>query len=246
MRKAIVTGGTRGIGYAIARALLGDGGQVMITGLNRDGVDRAVRQLEQDAGAAGRVAGTRSDVRVRADVEALVADVVRQFGGLDTLVNNAGVGAFKDVAETTDDDWHRVLDTNLMGPFLCSRAVIPVLRQAGGGWIINIASLAGRNAFPGGGVYCASKAALISFSESLMQEVRFDNIRVSVIMPGSVSTEFSTRSKDDDDSWKLTPDDVAQAVMNLLNHPAGSLPSKVEIRPAKTKRARSSTPLTQP
>ncbi len=235
MRRAIVTGGTRGIGYAIALAILREGGQVMITGLDRGRVDRAVRQLEGDAGASGRVAGTRSDVRSRADVDALIADTARRFGGLDTLVNNAGVGVFSDVAETTDEEWHSVLETNVTGPFLCSRAAIPVMKQGGGGWIINIASLAGRNAFPGGGVYCASKAALVSFSESLMQEVRFDNIRVSVVMPGSVATEFSGRSTSDDDSWKLTPDDVALAVMNLLTHPARSLPSKVELRPAKTK-----------
>jgi NAD(P)-dependent dehydrogenase (short-subunit alcohol dehydrogenase family) len=235
MRRVIVTGGTRGIGYAIARAMLGAGGQVLISGLDADRLDRAVRQLEQEASAPGRVAGLRSDVRVRADVEALVAEAVRRFGGLDTLVNNAGVGAFGDVAATSDEDWHRVLETNLTGPFLCSRAAIPQFRKVGGGWIINIASLAGRNAFPGGGVYCASKAALISFSESLMQEVRFDNIRVTVIMPGSVSTEFSARSKDEDASWKLTPDDVALAVVNLLSHPARSLPSKIELRPAKTR-----------
>ncbi len=236
MRRAIVTGGSRGIGYAIAKAILSDGGQVMITGLDRARLDRAVRQLEEEGAAAGRVAGMPSDVRRRADVEALVADTARRFGGLDTLVNNAGVGAWSDVAETTDEDWQRVLETNLTGPFLCARAAIPLMRHAGGGWIINIASLAGRNAFPGGGVYCASKAALVSFSESLMQKVRFDNIRVSVVMPGSVSTEFSAQSKDEDDSWKLTPEDVALAVMNLLQHPARSLPSKVELRPAKTRR----------
>jgi NAD(P)-dependent dehydrogenase (short-subunit alcohol dehydrogenase family) len=235
MRRAIVTGGTRGIGYAIATAIAADGGQVLITGLDQGRLDRAVRQLERDAGAAGRIAGSRSDVRRRADVDALVAAAVERFGGLDTLVNNAGVGVFANVEETTDEDWHRVLETNLTGPFLCSRAAIPVMRQGGGGWIINVASLAGRNAFPGGGVYCASKAALVSFSESLMQEVRFDNIRVSVVMPGSVATEFRAQTVSDDDSWKLTPDDVALAVMNLLSHPARSLPSKVELRPAKTR-----------
>ena len=235
MRRAIVTGGSRGIGYAIARALAADGAQVMITGLDSGRLDRAVRQLEAEAGAAGRVAGAPSDVRLRADVDALVAATVERFGGVDTLVNNAGVGVWGDVAETTDEDWHRVLDTNLTGPFLCSRAVIPIMRRGGGGWIINIASLAGRNALPGGGVYCASKAGLVSFSESLMQEVRSDGIRVSVIMPGSVATEFTARSRDEDDAWKLTPDDVALAVMNLLTHPARSLPSKIELRPAKTR-----------
>ena len=112
------------------------------------------------------------------------------------------------------------------------------MQKAGGGWIINIASLAGRNAFIGGGAYCASKAGLIAFTESLMQEVRFDNIRVSVVMPGSVDTDFSSPhegARSGDTSWKLRPDDVAEVVVDLLHHPARSLPSKVEIRPAKTK-----------
>jgi NAD(P)-dependent dehydrogenase (short-subunit alcohol dehydrogenase family) len=211
------------------------GGHVLINGLDLVILDRAAAEIAQKTGGAGRIGGLVSDVRVRAQVDALIAETVRRFGGFDTLVNNAGVGAFSDVADTTDEDWQRVLDTNLTGPFLCSRAAIPVFRQAGGGWIVNIASLAGRNAFPGGGAYCASKAALVSFSESLMQEVRFDNIRVTVIMPGSVSTEFSGRSRGEDDSWKLTPADVAQAVIDVLGHPARSLPSKVELRPAKTR-----------
>ena len=109
MRRAIVTGGSRGIGYAIAKAILSDGGQVMITGLDRARLDRAVQQLEEEGAAAGRVAGLPSDVRRRADVEALVADTVRRFGGLDILINNAGVGAWSDVAETTDEDWHRMV-----------------------------------------------------------------------------------------------------------------------------------------
>ena len=119
--------------------------------------------------------------------------------------------------------------------FYCCRAAIPRLKEAGGGWIINIASLAGRNSFPGGAAYCASKAGLIAFSESLMQEVRTDNIRVSVVMPGSVETDFSGPHVHADTSWKLQPADVAEAVMSLLKHPARSLPSRIEIRPAKTK-----------
>jgi NAD(P)-dependent dehydrogenase (short-subunit alcohol dehydrogenase family) len=237
-RRAIVTGGTRGIGYAIARSVLADGGRVMITGLDTARLDRAVRALAEAGGDPARVAGAAVDVRDRAGVETLVADTVRRFGGLDTLVNNAGVGAFADVAAMTDADWGRVIDTNLTGAFFCARAVIPELRKSGGGWIINIASLAGRNYFPGGAAYCASKAGLVAFSEALMQEVRFDDIRVSVVMPGSVATEFAGSSPRNEDSWKLSPDDVAEAVMDLLRHPGRSLPSKVEIRPAKPKPTR--------
>src|SRR6185503_14003028 len=122
------------------------------------------------------------------------------------------------------------------GAFYCSRAAISELRRAGGGWIINVASLSARNPFAGGGAYCASKAALIAFSEVLMQEVRFDGIRVSVVMPGSVATEFSGRSAGDDDSWKLSPDDVAEVVVDMLRHPGRSLPSRVEIRPSRPKK----------
>jgi 3-oxoacyl-[acyl-carrier protein] reductase len=235
MHTAIVTGGSRGIGRSIARAILTDGGRVMVTGLDRARVDDAVGALGREAGDAGRVAGAAVDVRDKLAVEALILEAVRRFGRFDVLVNNAGVGGFADVAVMTDADWHRVIDTNLTGVFYSSRAAIPWLKKFGGGWIVNIASLAGRNSFIGGGAYCASKAGLIAFSESLMQEVRGDNIRVTVIMPGSVATEFGGPTKGGDDSWKLRPDDVAEVVRDLLRHPSRSLPSKVEIRPAKTK-----------
>jgi NAD(P)-dependent dehydrogenase (short-subunit alcohol dehydrogenase family) len=234
MRRAIVTGGTRGIGRAIAKAILADGGAVTISGVNQQRLDIAVRSLSAEIGDSARVAGAAVDVRDRAAVDEMVVQAARRFGGLDLLVNNAGVGVFGAIASTSDEDWSRVIDTNLTGAFYCTRAAIPELRAAGGGWILNIASLAGRNYFPGGAAYCASKAALIAFSEALMQEVRFDNIRVSVIMPGSVATEFSGPASDD--SWKLSPDDVAAVVMDLVRHPARSLPSKVEIRPSQPRR----------
>ena len=206
----------------------------MITGRDSGRVDAAVRTLAERAGDAARVAGSAVDVRNRGAVEALITDVVSRFGGFNTLINNAGIGVFAHVATMTDADWDAVMDTNLTGVFYCCRAALPQLK-ASGGWIINIASLAGRNYFPWGAAYCASKAGLIAFSEALMQEVRFENIRVSVVMPGSVATEFSGPSHGGDDSWKLRPEDVAQAVVDLLRHPARSLPSRVEIRPAKTK-----------
>ena len=153
------------------------------------------------------------------------------------LVNNAGVGAFANVASMTDDDWdadHRHESHRRL--LLHARGDSARCRQSGGGWIINIASLAGRNYFPGGAAYCASKAGLVAFSESLMQEVRYDNIRVSVIMPGSVATEFDGHVPNADDAWKLSPDDVAEVVVDLLRHPSRSLPSKIEIRPSKPKK----------
>ena len=235
--RAIVTGGSRGIGFAIARAILRGGGRVMITGRDDQRLNDAVLSLGKLVRDASRVAGTVVDVRDRGGIERLVDDTARRFGGIDTLVNNAGVGVFADVAKMTDDEWADVIDTNLTGVFYCSRAAIPELRKAGGAWIINIASLAGRNYFPRGAAYCASKAGLIAFSEALMQEVRYDDIRVTVIMPGSVATEFSGPSDPDgEDAWKLSSEDVAECVMDLLRHPPRSLPSRVEIRPSKPKK----------
>ena len=237
MIRAIVTGGTKGIGYAIAKAVLASGGRVMITGRSQAGVDQAVRTLSASATDKASVAGAAVDVRDREAADALVADAVRRFGGLDLLVNNAGVGVFSDVASMSDDDWDQTIETNLTGVFYCTRAAIPAMKASGGGWIINIASLAGRNYFPRGAAYCASKAGLVAFSESLMQEVRYDNIRVSVIMPGSVATEFGGDAPTADDDWKLSPDDVAEVVTDLLRHPARSLPSKIEIRPSQPRKS---------
>ena len=210
----------------------------MITGRDQERVDAAVQSLVAEGHDAARVGGAAVDVRDRRAVDALVLETARRFDGLDVLVNNAGVGRFKSVELMSDDEWKEVLDTNLTGPFYFSRAAIPALRRSGGGWIVNIASLAGRNYFPQGGAYCASKAALIALSESLMQEVRFDNIRVTVVMPGSVATGFGgPGSGHPDDSWKLSGDDVAEVVTDLLRHPARSLPSRVEIRPSKPRKA---------
>jgi NAD(P)-dependent dehydrogenase (short-subunit alcohol dehydrogenase family) len=233
MRTAIVTGGSRGIGLAVARAILEGGGRVAVTGLDAARLERAASELRESAGGdSSRVMPARVDVRDRAGVERLVADVEKTFGGFDTLVNNAGVGVFSDVEQLSDEDWSRTLDTNLTGVFYCTRAAIPVMKRGGGGWIINIASLAGRNYFPKGAAYCASKAALVAFSESVMQEVRHAGIRVSVVMPGSVATEFGGHAVSEAESWKLSPADVAQVVTDLLAHPGRSLPSKVEIRPS--------------
>jgi NAD(P)-dependent dehydrogenase (short-subunit alcohol dehydrogenase family) len=228
---AIVTGGSRGIGLATAARLLADGASVAITGLDESRLDEARRTLSGDGRAQPRLLAIRADVQQKADVERMVASTIEQFGGLDILVNNAGVGSFAAVVDTTDEQWHRILDTNLTGVFYACRAAIPAMRARGGGWIINLSSLAGKNAFTGGGAYCASKAALNAFSEVLMQEVRHDGIRVSYVMPGSVATEFSPGGSSGAD-WKLTADDVAQVIADLLAHPARSLPSRVELRPS--------------
>lgn len=227
---AIVTGGTRGIGLAIARQLGARGSSVTVSGTNPASIARASEAL---ASAGVRHEALAADVRDEGQVAAMVARTVDRFGGLDILVNNAGVGHFVAVADTTPEDWRRVVDTNLTGVFLCCRAAIPHLRARGGGWIINISSLAGKNTFPGGGVYCASKWGLTALSEVLMEELRGDDIRVSYVMPGSVATEFNNRAPGPADQWKLASDDIAQVVVDLLAHPSRSLPSRVEIRPSR-------------
>jgi 3-oxoacyl-[acyl-carrier protein] reductase len=233
-KAAVVTGGSRGIGLAIARALLERGARVAITATSDATLQAGAAELEK-VSAAGAVLPIRADVRRLEQVEQAIETAARHFGGLDVLVNNAGIGVFRPVADMTDDEWHRVIDTNLTGVFYCCRAVLPHLRSRGGGWIINISSLAGTNAFPEAAAYCASKAALNAFSEALMQEVRHDGVRVAYVMPGSVRTDFmhSTAGADD---WKLAPDDVAQVVADLIAHPSRSLPSRVEIRPSRPPR----------
>lgn len=225
-RVAIVTGGSRGIGWAIAEALVGRGYRVAISGRNPEVLERAAGEL------GGEVLAVTCDVRDPASCQRLVDETVGAFGRLDVLVNNAGIGIFKPVADLRIDEWRQVIETNLSGVFYCIHAALPHLRRAGGGWIINIGSLAGKNAFPGGAAYNASKFGLVGFTEALMQEVRYDGIRVSSIMPGSVATEFSGPSGSGAADWKIQPEDIAGLVLDLLDTPARTLPSRIEVRPA--------------
>src|SRR5512134_3648900 len=221
-KSAVVTGGSRGIGFAIADALAQAGASVVVTGRDQTTLDAAVSRL---AHRGARVVAVRADVRNAADASRAMDAAVKEFGGLDILVNNAGVGVFANVADMSIGQWREVIETNLDGVFYCCHAAIPHLRRRGGGWIINISSLAGKNSFVGAAVYCASKSGLNAFSEALMQEVRYDNIRVSYVMPGSVATEFAGPGRPSPGEggrgstavadWKLTGDDIAQVVVDL-------------------------------
>ena len=233
---ALVTGGSRGIGLAIADVFLDADASVVVTGRTESHLNAAKDQLSRrDPSRGQRVHAIAADVKDAEAANAAVDGAVQRFGGLDVLVNNAGVGIFRSVADMDVTSWHDVIETNLSGLFYCCHAAIPHMKNRGGGWIINISSLAGKNPFSGGAAYCASKAAVNAFSEALMQEVRHDDIRVSYVMPGSVATGFSRGESPSGPAadWKLSPQDVAEVVIDLIRHPARSLPSRVELRPSR-------------
>lgn len=240
-RVCLVTGGSRGIGRAIAKALLGEGAAVTICGRRQETVDATVAELAAEH--AGKVEGRVADVKNHEEVGALFQFVDTRFGGVDVLVNNAGVGVFRPVSEITLEEWRAVLDTNLSGAFYCSREALFRFVTRGGGHIVNIVSLAGAHAFAGGSAYNASKFGLTGFSEAVMQDVRSENVRVSYVMPGSVATEFGHpasagsqgQGPAEGSDWKIWPEDVAEVVRMLLLMPARTLISRVEIRPTKAK-----------
>lgn len=226
---ALVTGGARGIGRGIAEALADAGVRVAITA-------RSYEAAAEAATAIGRGArGYALDVRRHEQVTEVFAAVERELGGLDVLVNNAGVGHFAPVAEMSLEDWHETIETNLNGVFYCTRAAVPLMRRAGGGYVFNIGSLAGHNAFANGGAYCASKHAVNGFSEVLFQELREDGIRVTQFMPGSVATEFGRGMMAKRD-WALQPADLGEMVVDLLRTHPRALHSRIEMRPSRPRK----------
>jgi 3-oxoacyl-[acyl-carrier protein] reductase len=233
---AVVTGGTRGIGFSVAEALAKEDAKVFICGRDEARLKDALDALGRTAGE-GSSAGMAADVRRYDDCHRVVQGAAERFGGLDILVNNAGVGVFKPIDQMSPEEWDTVIETNLSGVFYCCHEAIPLMRKRGGGYIFNISSLAGTNAFPGGSAYNASKFGLNGFSEAVMQEIRYDGIRVSYIMPGSVATDFAaepgSRSRE---SWKLTGEDIAKAVLDLYRFPTNALASRIEMRPSQPPR----------
>lgn len=227
---AVVTGGTKGIGFAIAESLVKAGASVFICGRSKTELRNAVTELSKHGNAGGEVCDVRSEDQVRQMLE----ECERLYGGVDILVNNAGTVVFgKTVEELSGDEFRLVLETNLFGVFYTCHHAIPILKRRGGGYIINISSLAGQNPIPKLASYNASKYGLNGFTEAMMQEVRQDNIKVSYICPGSVNTGFGNETPSDEKAWQIQPEDIAEVVMDLLAMNPRTLPSKVEIRPSK-------------
>jgi NAD(P)-dependent dehydrogenase (short-subunit alcohol dehydrogenase family) len=232
---AVVTGGSRGIGFSIAQALLVEGAKVFICGRDLNALQAALEKLRSAVPA--NVDGSVADVRRYEDCRKLVRVAAERFGGLDILVNNAGVGVFKPIDKLTVEEWDTTIQTNLSGVFYCCREAIPLMRKRGGGYIFNISSLAGVNPMPSGSAYNASKFGLNGFSEAMMQDVRYDGIRVSYLMPGSVDTDFAAApGAKSRESWKLTGEDVAKAVIDLYKFPRTALASRIEMRPSQPPR----------
>jgi NAD(P)-dependent dehydrogenase (short-subunit alcohol dehydrogenase family) len=231
-KRAVVTGASKGIGYAIAEALLGADASVVICSRNQRQVDAAVERLKKAAGRQ-KVAGQAVDVSRSEHVKRLFEFADKELGGLDILVNNAGIGFFQAVGELELEQWDQVIGTNLSGAFYCSREAVQRFGASRGGSIINISSLAGKNAFAGGAAYNASKFGLNALSEATMLDHRYDNVRVSYIMPGSVDTEFSGEAVKERSDWKIAPEDVAEIVLSILRMPARTLISRVEVRPSR-------------
>jgi len=235
---AVVTGGTRGIGRAIAERLLDEGVHVALCGTRQKSVDDAVAQLSP----RGRVFGTVADVSQIDDVRRFIAGAHVEFGILNILVNNAGAGAFANVAQLTPEAWDKMIALNLSAVHYCCHEIMPMFMQAGGGDVVNIGSLAGVDAFAGGAGYNASKFGLVGYSEAMMLDHRHDGVRVSLIMPGSVDTEFGSSGSAGENNrppgeskseWKIAPTDIADIVVSVLKMPGRTTVSRVEVRPSR-------------
>ncbi len=230
-RTVLVTGSTRGIGRAVATALVEAGADVAVHGRNPS--EAAAVAAEIDASASGRAVGVAADLTDPDACGGLVEEVVTRLGGLNTVVNNAGLGIFKPITELTVEEWRRQVDTNLGGVFYVCRAAMPHLIESGDGFVINVGSLASRHAFGGGTGYNASKFGLLGMTEAMMADVRTLGVRVSMLMPGSVDTGFGGREPSTERGWRLQAADVAAAVLHVLSYPPQAHVSRIEMRPSK-------------
>ena len=223
-RTALVTGGSAGIGFSLAEALHAQGANVVLTSRSSDRAEIAAE------GIGANTLGIACDVRDPEACEAAIASSVERFGGVDILINNAGLGVFRSIKEMTREEWESQIRTNLDGVFYMTKAALPALIDADDAWIVNIGSLASRNSFARGVGYNASKFGLLGMTEAMMLDLRYDGIRAAIIMPGSVNTDFSHVGQDR--QWAIQPGDVADAVLHVMAQPQNTLVSRVEIRPS--------------
>jgi NAD(P)-dependent dehydrogenase (short-subunit alcohol dehydrogenase family) len=224
---ALITGGTKGIGYGIAAAMIAQGMRVAITGRNLKTAQEAAHKLGNDT------LGLAADVTDYASQEKAAGAVLEKWGQLDVLIANAGVGHFASIDELSPEQWNQTIDTNLTGVFYSVKASLDAIKSSKG-YIITISSLAGTNFFARGTAYNASKFGLTGFTQALMLDVRNDDVKVTTIMPGSVSSHFGGRSPEEGKDWRIQPEDIGQITIDLLKMHPRTLPSKVEVRPSKT------------
>jgi len=229
-RAALITGGTRGIGRAVARELARDGFAVAISGRSAESTRRGVAALQAEG---VKVIGRAADAASEKDQEALVGWAARELGRLDVLVNNAGVGEFDRVDRLSPEQFRRVLETNLFGPFYAIHYAAPLMKKNGGGFVVNIGSLASVNAFAGGAAYNASKFGLRGLSDAAMLDLRHEGVRIALVLPGSVATEFGGSHGGRNNDWMLSADDVARAVVDLVRYPDRAIPSRIDLRPSR-------------
>lgn len=227
---ALVTGGSKGIGYGVAAALVDAGVRTAITARNQKELDTAVKKLNDRNGAEAM--GIAADVRDFAAQKEVVKQVMEASGRLDILIANAGLGHFGSIEEITHEQWQETIDTNLTGVFNSVKAALDYLIQYQG-YIITIGSLAGTNFFKGGSAYNASKFGITGFSQAIMLDLRQHGVKVSTIMPGSVTSHFNDHTPNSDDAWKIQPEDIGQMVIDLLKMHPRTLPSKIEVRPTQ-------------
>ncbi|MDT8415912.1 MAG: SDR family oxidoreductase [Flavobacteriaceae bacterium] len=228
-KTAYITGGTKGIGFGIVKSLLEEGYQVAFSGRSQQGVDNALAALSD---YKQQLLGIVSDVRKYADEELAVAKILDRFGSLDVVVANAGLGVFAPVDELDVEAFDQMIATNLNGVFYTLKASIPALKKSKG-YYFSIASLAGTNFFGGGAGYNASKFGVVGFTQAAMIDLRAYGIKVTTIMPGSVTSEFNNHQPNENDAWKIQPEDIGQLVLDLLKMHPRALPSKIEIRPTQ-------------
>jgi len=228
---AYITGGSKGIGFGIADALMKQGVNVAITSRSQSSADEAVESLKS-CNPGIKALGIEADVREMSSQQKAVDKVLKEFGQLDYVIANAGLGHYHSIEDLTEEQWRETIDTNLTGVFFTIKSTVDALKKSKG-YFITISSLAGTNFFAKGSAYNASKFGLTGFTQAVMLDLRDYGVNVSTIMPGSVATHFNGNVPDESDAWKIQPEDLGELVVDLFKMNPRTLPSKVEVRPSQ-------------